>query len=225
MLIEILVWIALISAFSIIGAWYVKKYDRPDALIGLYVAFVLISNILAYKIVEYDFWFAKFTAPAAIIIFSVTFLLIDIINEKFGRKETQKAIFIAFITQIPVAIFIYLAVTLPSASVFTDNDAFRKVLLFAPRVMVASWVAFLVSENLDAYIFAWFKKKTKGKALWMRNTFSSLPAMVIDSFIFVTIAFIGVVPIIPLIIGQIFIKWIVGIIDIPYMYLTRRIMK
>jgi uncharacterized integral membrane protein (TIGR00697 family) len=56
--------------------------------------------------------------------------------------------------------------------------------------MLASWVAFLISENIDAYLFAWFKKKTNGKYLWMRNVFSSIPAMAIDTVVFVFIAFL-----------------------------------
>jgi len=224
MLIDILVWIVLISAFSVFGAWYVRKFQKPDAIIGIYVAFILISNIVAFKIVEYDLGFISVTAPAAVIIFAVTFLLIDVVNEKFGRKETQRMIFIAFISQIAAAVFIFLAIDLPPASFFADNVAFIKVLAFAPRIMVASWAAFLVSENADAWIYAWFKKKTKGKQLWARNVFSGLPSMVLDSMIFVGIAFYGIAPVIPLIFGQIVIKWLVGIIDIPFMYISRAVL-
>jgi hypothetical protein len=223
-IIIIFLWILGVSAFSLFGAWYVRRYAKPDALIGLYVAVVLISNIVAYKIVNYDFGFLQFYAPAATIIFAVTFLLTDIVNEKFGRRETQRMIFIAFLSQIAVAFFIYLALSLDAAPFFTDNDAFVRILGFAPRIMIASWIAFLISENTDAWIFSWFKKKTNGKYLWMRNAFSSLPSMVLDSVIFVSIAFFGVQALLPLIIGNIVIKWIVGVVDIPFMYLNRRVM-
>lgn len=82
----IIVWIAVITAFSLFGSWYARKYNKPDALIGLYVAFVLISNIIAYKIATFDFGFVTFFATAATLVFSVTFLLTDIVNEKFGRN-------------------------------------------------------------------------------------------------------------------------------------------
>jgi len=221
----ILLWILGVSVFSLFGAWYVRKYKKPDALIGLYVAVVLISNIIAYKIVDYNFGFVSFTASAASIVFAITFLLTDIVNEKFGRKETQRMIFIAFISQIAVTFFVWLSLSLPSSQFFTDNDAFVRILGFAPRIMFASWIAFLISENADAYIFAWFKKKTNGKQLWMRNVFSSLPSMALDSIIFVSIAFYGIVPLVPMITGVLVIKWIVGIIDIPFMYLSRRVMR
>ncbi|MEK6935677.1 MAG: queuosine precursor transporter [Nanoarchaeota archaeon] len=223
-LLLIILWIALITAFSLFGSWYARKYNKPDALIGLYVAFILISNIIAYKIVVFDFGIITFFATAATLVFSVTFLLTDIINEKFGRKETQKMIFIAFITQIAVAFFIWLAISLKPAPFWPDQEIFVQIIGFAPRIMLASWVAFLISENTDAYLFSWFKKITNGKHLWIRNVFSSIPSMALDTLIFVTIAFYKVQPILPLIIGVLAIKWLVGIIDIPFMYLNRWIM-
>ena len=214
----------IITSFSLFGAWYARKYNRADALIGLYVSFVLISNIIAYKIAAFDFGFITFYATAATLVFSVTFLLTDIVNEKFGRKETQKMIFIAFITQIAVAVFIWLSISLTPAPFWPDQEIFAKIMGFAPRIMLASWIAFLISENMDAYIFSWFKKKTQGKHLWMRNAFSSIPSMALDTLIFVSIAFYGVQPLLSLITGVLAIKWIVGIVDIPFMYLNRWVM-
>lgn len=223
-LLSIIVWISIITVFSLFGSWYARKFERPDALIGLYVAFVLISNIIAYKITVFDLGFTTFFATAATLVFSVTFLLTDIVNEKFGRKETQKMIFIAFITQIATAFFILLAIRLQPAPFWPDQEIFTKIIGFAPRIMLASWIAFLISENLDAYIFSWFKKITNGKHLWLRNVVSSIPAMALDTLIFVTIAFSGIQPLVPLITGVLVVKWLVGIVDIPFMYLNRIIL-
>ena len=220
----LLAWIIIITAFSLFGAWYARKYDKADALIALYVAFVLISNIIAYKIVAFNFGFITFFATAATLIFSVTFLLTDIVNEKFGRKETHKMIFIAFITQVAVAFFIWLAINLEPAPFWQDQEIFRKIFGFAPRIMLASWVAFLISENTDAFIFSWFKKITKGKHLWARNIFSSIPAMALDTVIFIVIAFYNVQPLLPLMTGVVAVKWIIGVINIPFMYINRWIM-
>lgn len=223
--IMILVWIILITSFSLFGAWYVRKYNKSDALLGLYVAFVLISNIIAYKIASFDLGFITFFATSSTLVFSVTFLLTDIVNEKFGRKETHKMIFLAFLTQIAVAAFILIAIYLPPAPFWADQEIFTKILGFAPRIMIASWIAFLISENFDAYVFSWFKTLTRGKHLWIRNIFSSIPSMSLDTIIFVTIAFYGIQPLIPLMTGVLFLKWIVGIINIPFMYLNRKIMN
>jgi len=223
-LLIIILWIIAITSFSLFGSWYARKYNKPDALIGLYVAFILISNIIAYKIAAFDLGFYTFYAPVAVLVFAVTFLFTDIVNEKFGRKETHKMIFIAFLTQLAVAFFVLLSIYLKPAPFWPDQEIFAKILGFTPRIMLASWIAFLISENTDAYLFSWFKKITKGRHLWMRNVFSSIPAMAIDSIIFVTIAFYGVSAVLPLILGNIVLKWLVGVINIPFMYFNRWLM-
>lgn len=223
-MLEIILWIIGVTLFTVLGSWYARKYNRPDALIGLYVSFVIFSNIVASKIAAFDLGFATFYAPAAVIIFSVTFLMTDIVNEKFGRKETHKMILIAFLAQVAVAFFAWLILSLNSAPFWTNQSSFEIILGQVPRIMIASWIAFLISENIDAYLFAWFKNLTKGKYLWMRNAFSSIPSMALDSILFVTIAFYGTQPILSLIWGLIVVKWLVGIIDIPFMYLNRWIM-
>lgn len=185
---------------------------------------MLTSNIIAYKIAEFDLGFIKFYSDSATLVFAVTFLLTDIVNEKFGRKETQKMIFITFITQVAIAFFIWLAISLQPAPFWTEQENFAEIIGYTPRIMIASWVALLASGNIDAYIFDWFKKLTKGKYLWMRNAFSSIPAMALDTVIFVVIAFAGVQPLLPIIVGTMAIKWLVGIIDIPFMYLNRMVL-
>ena len=90
--------------------------------------------------------------------------------------------------------------------------------------LIASWTAFLITENLDAIVYSWFRKYTGGRHLWMRNAFSTIPALLLDSLIFIPVAFLGVVPILPLIIGQTAIKWLVGLINIPFMYLNKHIL-
>ncbi|NIP32369.1 queuosine precursor transporter [Candidatus Saccharibacteria bacterium] len=223
-MVYILFWIIGITAITLFGSWYARKFNRPDALIGLYVAFVLFANIAASKIAEFDLGFETFYAPAAVIIFSVTFLMTDIVNEKFGRKETHKMIMIAFATQVALAFFSWLVVSLNPAPFWSGQESYALILGQVPRLILASWIAFLISENLDAVIFAWFKKLTKGNHLWMRNAFSSLPAMALDSIIFVAIAFYGQQPIWPVILGLIVVKWVIGVIDIPFMYLNRWVM-
>lgn len=217
----ILFWIIGVTIFTIFGSWYARKYNSPDAITGLYVTFVLFANIAASKIAAFDLGFATFFSPAAVIIFSVTFLMTDIVNEKFGRKETQKMIFIAFLSQIAVSFFTWLVISLDAAPFWENKAAFDLILGQVPRIIFASWIAFLVSENIDAYIFSWFKSLTKGRHLWVRNALSSLPAMVLDSILFVTVAFYGLQELLPLITGLIVVKWLVGIVDIPFMYLNR----
>ncbi|MBI2633519.1 MAG: queuosine precursor transporter [Parcubacteria group bacterium] len=221
----IILWIIGITSVTLAGSWYARKYGKADMLIALYVTFVLVAQILAVKISAFDLGFKTFFVPSGVLVFSITFLLTDIVNEKFGRKETQKMIFIAFVSQVAMVFFFWLGVKYPPAPFWTMQDIWSQLFGVVPRITLASWVAFLISENFDAFAFEWFKKITHGKHLWMRNAFSSIPALTLDSIIFILIAFLGVMPIWQLILGQIVIKWIVGIIDIPFMYLNRAMLR
>ncbi len=220
----IIIWIVGITSFTLLGSWYAKKLNKPDLLIALYVSFILIAQILAIKISVFNLGFKIFTSPSGILVFSVTYLLTDIVNEKFGRREVHKMVLIAFICQVAMVLFFWLGSILPPASFWNMQDSWQKIFLLVPRITIASWAAFLISENLDAIIFAWLKKITDGKHLWMRNVFSSIPALAIDSVIFVSLAFAGIMPILPLIIGQIAVKWLVGLINVPFMYINRFIL-
>ena len=202
-----------------------RKSNRPDVLIGLYVTLVTIANIVAQKIIEYDFGSVSFFATAGTILFAVTYLVTDIVNEKFGRDEARRMVFIAFGMQAIVAIFLYMVISATPAPFYLNQEAFESVLGGSLRVIGASLLAFIVCELMDVYLFHWFKQVTNGKHLWMRSAFSTLPTMVIDSILFVSLAFYGILPIWPIIIGLIVVKWIVGIVDIPFMYLSRYVMN
>jgi hypothetical protein len=217
-------WIIVVSLFGALGAWYARRYNRPDALIAFYVTLVVFANIAVSKTIAFDFGFAQFFAPATVLIFSVTFLLTDIINEKFGKKETQRMILIALFSQIALVLFSYLVLQAQGAPFFQNQAAFESLLSNVPRIVIASLISFYVSENVDAHLFHWFKKLTGGKHLWVRNAFSSIPSMLLDSALFITLAFYGTMPITPLIVGLSATKWLVGVIDIPFMYLSRAIL-
>ena len=218
-------WILLISLFTLGGAWYARKYERPDALIALYVTLGVFANIAVSKTILFDLWFIQVFAPATTLIFAVTFLLTDIVNERFGRAETQRMIGIALVSQVALVLFSYLVIHAEGAPFFQNQPAFEAVFGSVPRIALAGFIAFFVSETLDAYLFQWIRERTLGAHLWMRNALSSLPAMLIDSALFATLAFYGVMPVLPLIIGLSVTKWLVGIVDIPFMYLARRVMR
>jgi uncharacterized integral membrane protein (TIGR00697 family) len=205
---------------------------REDVAIAFYVLFLAMSQILAVKIGDFSIGSLTITAPVAVLIFPFTFQITDMVNENFGQKATHRMIFIAFITQIFMIIFIWFSIEVTSAPFwgfdFGSNPVeaqkfWASFLGSTLRITAASWIAFLITENLDALLFAKFKKYTKGKHLWIRNVFSDIPTLALDSIIFVTIAFWGVFPIVSVIWGQILTKWFFGVIDTPFMYLSRGI--
>jgi len=217
-------WIVAVSAISLGGSWYARRFARIDALVGLYVALALTAQIAATKIMALTVWGNTLTVPAGIIAFSVTYLVSDIVNERFGRGEAMRMVFIALGAQGAAFVVFLFALQMPVPSWWTGQTAFASIVGLSLRIAVAGWLAFFASETIDAYLFAWFKRLTGGRQVWMRSVLSSLPAMAIDSVFFVVLAFAGVAPLLPLILGQIIAKWVVGVIDVPFLYLNRAVL-
>lgn len=220
----LLLWISIITAFLVLSAWEARRTGRPDALYCLYSAVVIFSVIAAGKIAQVDLFFGRVYVASGVFTYALTFLLTDIVNEKFGRKMTHRMVFITFLCLVAESFFSWLVVWVKPAPFWNGQPAYDLILGQVPRIVLAGWLAFLTSENLDAYIFDKFKKITKGKHLWMRNVFSSLPAMVVDSIVFVSVAFYGKQPIGQIIFGVTVVKWLIGVINIPFMYLNRWIL-
>ncbi|TFF97874.1 MAG: VUT family protein [Promethearchaeota archaeon] len=230
LLLLIIIWIVVIFLSTIFISQYVKMQERSDVAIAFYVLFITLSQIFAAKIGDFSIGAFQITAPVAVIIFPFTFQLTDMVNESFGRNEVYRMILIAFATQILMTIFIWFSIIITPAGYWgSEAQAFWEVFFASSiRITIASWISFIITETLDALIYSKIRKITKGKHLWIRNVFSDVPMLALDSLIFVTIAFFGEVPLIVLvdiIIGQILTKWFFGVIDTPFMYLSRGIVE
>ena len=232
-----LIWIVVIFVSTLLISQYIKMQNREDVAIAFYVLFITMSQILAAKIGDFSIAGYLITAPVAVLIFPFTFQITDMVNENFGRKKTHRMIFIAFMTQIFMTIFIWFSIEVPAAPFWgfdwgsnpTEAQQFWLYFLGSTvRITIASWISFIITENLDAILFAKLKKWTKGKNLWIRNVFSDIPTLALDSVLFISIAFGGVFDlnvILLMIWGQLLTKWFFGIIDTPFMYLSRWIIN
>ena len=196
-----------------------QKTDRNLLILnGIFITSLLIANVLSAKIVS--FW--GMVIPAAIVAYPLTFLMTDLIGEIWGKEQANKAVKLGFICQIASLIMIGLAILLPVAP-FADNQAqFKSIMGQSFRVVAASLVAYYCSQSWDVWIFHKIRSmSTKHK--WIRNNVSTMTSQMIDTAIFITIAFIGVVPNIwTMIISQYVIKVIYAALDtIPFYLLTK----
>lgn len=196
-----------------------QKTDKNLLILnGLFITSLLIANVLSAKIVS--FW--GMVIPAAIVAYPLTFLMTDLIGEIWGKEQANKAVKLGFICQIASLIMIGLAILLPVAP-FADNQAqFKSIMGQSFRVVAASLVAYYCSQSWDVWIFHKIRDiSTKHK--WIRNNVSTMTSQMIDTAIFITIAFIGVVPNIwTMIISQYVIKVVYAALDtIPFYLLTK----
>ena len=187
-------------------------------LVALYVACELIANITAGRPVE----LAGLQAPGGVFIYALTFTLIDLINERFGKRGARYVIAASFFVNILFALYAALILALPAPGFFGGQDAFQSVLGATPRIVGASLAAYLASSLIDVEVFAAWKKRFRG-GKWARVLVSNAVSTGIDSALFVGLAFGGSLPLFPLIAGQYAIKMGVTIVSIPLIYLTRPI--
>ena len=196
-----------------------KTNNKYFLILGsIFIAMLTISNVLAFKIIEIT---PLLVAPAGVVAYSITYLITDTMVEIFGKSQSKFVIFAGFLTQILVLLVIHLAVILPAAGFFEYQQEFALVLSQSNRIIFASLIAYFVSQLWDIHVFSYIKRKTGDKLLWLRNNGSTLTSQFIDTAIFITIAFAGVMglrELLGIMLGQYILKVIIGIIDTPFVY-------
>jgi hypothetical protein len=190
-------------------------------LLSIFVGSITIASVLANKIINV---FGMFV-PAGILAYSITFICTDVISEVWGKERARYTVIGGFIALISVLILVQIALVWPNAPFWKNEAAFQTILGSTSRIIIASFIAYLVSQFHDVWAFHFWKKVTKERHLWLRNNLSTAVSQFIDSFLFIAIAFYGVMPIWPLIIGQWIIKIGIAILDTPIIYLVVWLIK
>jgi len=115
-----------------------------------------------------------------------------------------------------------IAVALPSAPFWKGQQAYAQTLGLVGRIVLGGLVSYLVSQHFDVWAFLFWRKRTKGRWLWVRNNLSTLTSQLINTILFVLIVFTGVIPnaaLIPTICGHFLVKALLAIADTPFIYL------
>ncbi|MFS0646209.1 queuosine precursor transporter [Siminovitchia sp. 179-K 8D1 HS] len=186
---------------------------------GAFVGLLILSNILAVKLVSIGNWVVL---PAAVMIYIFTYPITDTITEVYGKEAAKKTVAAGLITQVLAVFFIYAAIKLPPAPFYEKQAEFQTIFSAGFRVTIASLVSFFISQNLDVALFYKLKKRHGQKKLWIRNNVSTMASQLVDTTIFITIAFYGTMPgaaLAGLILTQYSFKFVAAIFDTPLVYL------
>ncbi len=189
---------------------------KLSVLQSLFVAGLVVSNIIAAKVVV--IW--KLMVPAAIIVYPFTFLLTDIIGELYGKNEADRTVWYGFMASLFAMVVVYAGMLLPPAP-FMQKQQSAYELLMGPnrRIVLASLLAYVCSQKHDVWAFHLWKRLTKGRYKWLRNNLSTMTSQLLDTVIFIGIAFWGVVPQLgEMIVGQYVLKLLIAVIDTPLFY-------
>ena len=197
-----------------------KTNNNLIILNAVFVMSLLVANIVGGKVVN----IIGLTVPAAVVSYAITFLCTDVINELWGKDEANRTVRLGLMIQLFSLGLILLAIALPPAEFAQDyNSMFKIVLGQNVRMVVASLIAYTISQANDVYLFNRLRKTTKNNHKWIRNNVSTMTSQIIDTAIFITIAFYGQVPnLLWMIISQYLIKFILALLDTPFFYYFTR---
>ena len=163
------------------------KYSwRFVVVAGFFVTALVVSNIIAVKLVE----MSGRIFPAGLVIFPLSYLLGDVLTEVYGIRSARRVIWLGFACNLLALGAIQAAIHLPALDAVFQVQ-FEAVLGTTWRLFLASLAAYIVGELANAYVLAYMKGATRGRWLWTRTIGSTIVGEGLDSLIFVTIAFAG----------------------------------
>lgn len=174
------------------------------AVAAIFVTCLVISNIVAVKLIA----IGGLILPAAIVIFPVSYLLADVLTEVYGFRAARRVIWLGFFCNLLAVIAIYIGGVLPAAGFWSNQPAYDAILGATPRILVASFIAYLLGEFANTMIMSRLKVKMAGRHLWLRAIGSTLIGQGLDSAVFITLAFAGIMPT-GVLLGAVVTQWLV----------------
>ncbi|MEI7765637.1 MAG: queuosine precursor transporter, partial [bacterium] len=194
-----------------------KNYKYLGSISVFFVSVLLISNIASTKIVDLK-WFIF---DGGTLLFPLSYIFGDILTEVYGYKKARSVIWLGFFMALLMSFVFIIVGKLPPASGWNNQNAYDLILGLTPRIILASVIAYACGEFSNSYILAKMKIWTKGRLLWARTIGSTIVGELIDSAIFIVIAFSGILPnslLLTLIISNYIFKTSIEIIFTPVTY-------
>jgi len=180
------------------------RYSHWFLLItSIFITCLITSNIIAVKLVN----IFGLILPAGILIFPISYIFGDVLTEVYGYRQARQVIWLGFFCNLIAVVAIWLGQILPGASFWDGQAAYERILGYTPRLLGASFLAYLVGEFANSFVLAKMKIATNGRWLWARTIGSTLVGQGLDSLVFMTLAFIGTIPL-TVLAGAIVAQWL-----------------
>ncbi len=193
---------------------------KTNILLAVFITALVLANVLGSKVTTI---FGVVTS-VGIFAYPITFLVTDAIEEVRGKKVTAVFIYAGFVALLLSIVLVWIGIKMPPASFYTINEAYTSVFGNSIRIIIASMVAFLISQTHDIWAFNFWKKKTGGRFLWLRNNLSTISSQFLDTTLFTFIAFFHMTPafttvrVIQMIIPYWLLKVFFALCDTPFVY-------
>jgi queuosine precursor transporter len=195
-----------------------------DIITALFVAVLLISNIVSTKITAIG-WL---TFDGGTLLFPLAYIFGDVLTEVYGYKKARRVIWIGLVCNLLLAGIVMLVGVLPAASDWTNQTAYDTILGLTPRIVLGSIIAYFAGEFSNSFVMAKMKVFSKGKNLWMRTIGSTLVGELLDTLLFITIAFYGALPmdlLISIAVSNYIFKVGVEVLFTPFTYIAVNFLK
>ncbi len=167
------------------------KIEKLDLLISVYIFCICVAELMGAKTFPLVNLFGyQLNSTVALFVFPLTFTINDMVVEVYGKERARSIVRSGLIVVFFILVFSLFATSLPPTARFaTSENAYDTVFHLSARISFASLVAFALSEFSDIYIFVYLRKALGKKALWLRNNASNFLSQLIDTTLFVTLAF------------------------------------
>jgi uncharacterized integral membrane protein (TIGR00697 family) len=185
---------------------------------------LITANITAVKLID----LFGFILPAGVLIFPLSYIAGDVLTEVYGYRQARKVIWLGFFCNFITVLAIWIGQIMPPASFWDGQTAYARILGYTPRLLVASFLAYLVGEFTNSFVLAKLKITTKGRLLWLRTIGSTVVGQGLDSIVFISLAFIGMIPfsdLLTAIVTQWLVKSIYEAVVTPLTYIVVNFLK
>ena len=183
----------------------------------------VLANIQVVKLIE----IFGLTATLGNAVYGSIFLVTDILNEKYGKKEAKKAVWLGFSSLIMMTLIMQVVLLFEAAPDDITQQSLATIFGLIPRIALGSMIAYIISQYTDVLIFSFLRKLFPSDgAFWIRNNGSTMLSQLLDTLIFTSIAFLGVYPTdvwISIFISTYVLKFLVSIVGTPFGYMAKRI--
>jgi queuosine precursor transporter len=184
---------------------------------AIFVAVLLIANTVGGKI----FTVSGLNLPGGVVVFPISYIFGDILTEVYGYRASRRVIWTGLACALLMSTVYLFVQQLPPAAFWPHQAAYDVILGFAPRITIASIVAYFVGEFCNSYVLAKMKIWTRGRHLWTRTIGSTIVGEGVDTIVFCTVAFTGVFPafaIFSVIVANYLVKVVYEVIATPITY-------
>lgn len=166
-------------------------YSRRFVLItAIFITCLITSNIIAVKLVG----IFGLIMPAGVIVFPLSYIFGDVLTEVYGYRRARRVIWLGFVCNLVAVTTIWIGQVLPPAPFWGGQGSYERILGYSPRLLGASFAAYLVGEFANSMVLAKMKIATEGRWLWTRTIGSTVVGEGLDSLVFIVLAFGGAMP-------------------------------